>query len=104
MHAYRRSIRERSALATSFPRPKPLWIEPYTAVAVGTPFAGGMSVYASFDGETYYMYSPGVFVDQGYIRSWKARIAARWLKFVGQETAEAQAMPDGTILEWGAKS
>ena len=83
---------------------EPLWIEPYTAVSIGSPFAGGLSVYASFDGDTYYMYSPGVFVDQGYIRSWKARIPARWLKFVGQETAEAQAMPDGTILEWGAKS
>ena len=81
-----------------------LWIEPYTAVAIGSPFPGGLSVYASFDGETYYMYSPGVFVDQGYMRSWKARIPARWLKFVGQETAEAQAMPDGTILQWGAKS
>ena len=81
-----------------------LWIEPYTAVSVGSPFAGGMDVYASFDGQTYYMYSPGVFVDQECIRSWKARIPARWLKFVGRETAEAQAMPDGTILEWGAKS
>ncbi len=83
---------------------EPLWIAPYTAIGVASTVTGGIDVYASFDGETYFIYAPGVFVDQGYIRSWKARIPAQWLKFVGRETAEAQAMPDGTILQWGAKS
>lgn len=83
---------------------EPLWIEPYTAIGVTTPVAGGLDVYASFDGQSYVIYAPGVFVDQGFMRSWKARIPARWLKFVSRETAEVQAMPDGTVLEWGAKS
>lgn len=82
---------------------EPLWIEPYTAVGVASPVTGGVDVYASFDGESYYIYAPGQFVQQGYMRSWKARIPARWLKFVGVDV-EGSAVPDGTILKWGAKS
>jgi hypothetical protein len=94
------TVRVGDALATA----EPLWIEPYTAVGITTLFAGGLDVYASFDGQSYSIYAPGVFVDQAYMRCWKARIPARWLKFVGRETVDAQAMPDGTILQWGAKS
>ena len=83
---------------------EPLWIEPYTAIGVASPVTGGMDVYASFDGSTYFVYAPGVNVDQGFMRSWKARIPARWLKFVGVGTDLASAVPDGTLLQWGGKS
>lgn len=83
---------------------EPLWIEPYTAVAVASPVTGGIDVYASFNGQSFYIYGPGQLVEQGFMRSWKARIPARWLKFVGVPVAEEPAVPDGTILQWGAKS
>ncbi|MCI0335713.1 MAG: hypothetical protein L0228_21105 [Planctomycetes bacterium] len=83
---------------------EPLWIEPYTAIGVASPVTGGMDVYASFDGDSYFVYAPGVYVDQGFMRSWKARIPARWLKFVGVETDQGSAVPDGTLLQWGGKS
>ena len=83
---------------------EPLWIEPYTAVGVASPVTGGMDVYASFDGETYFIYAPGQFLEQGFMRSWKARIPARWLKFVGVSVESGDPLPDGTNLQWGAKS
>ena len=83
---------------------EPLWIEPYTAIGVASPVTGGIDVYASFDGETYYICAPGVQVDQGFMRSWKARIPARWLKFVGVAAGGADPLPDGTMLQWGGKS
>lgn len=81
-----------------------LWIEPYTALGVASPVTGGLNLFASFDGETYFIYGPGQLVEEGFMRSWKARIPARWLKFVGLEVDEGPAVPDGTILQWGAKS
>ena len=68
---------------------------------------GGVDVYASFDGEAYFVYAPGTYIEEGFLRSWKARIPARWLKFVGKAltgTPAAPAMPDGTQLVWGGKS
>jgi hypothetical protein len=85
----------------------PLWIEPYTAIGVASPVTGGVDVYASLDGQAYYLYAPGTYIEEGYLRSWKARIPARWLKFVGRALTgvpSASALPDGTMLEWGGKS
>jgi hypothetical protein len=81
-----------------------LWIKPYTAVAVGATTTGAFDVYASFDGESYFAYSLGTVVEQGFMRCWKARIPACWLKFVGRATADTEAIADGTLLPWGAKS
>ncbi|HMP05788.1 MAG TPA: hypothetical protein PJ982_05520 [Lacipirellulaceae bacterium] len=93
-------IRVGSTLALA----EPLWIEPYTAVGVASPVTGGVDVYASFDGETYFVYAPGTVIEIGFLRTWKARIPARWLKFVGREVGGQAAIADGTLLEWGAKS
>ena len=94
------TVRVGSSLALA----EPLWIEPYTAVGVGSPVAGGVTAYASFDGETYFVYAPGTVIELGFMRTWKARIPARWLKFVGVAAGGESAIPDGTLLEWGAKS
>ena len=47
---------------------EPLWIEPYTAIGVASPVTGGVDVYASFDGATYFIYAPGARLDQGFMR------------------------------------
>jgi hypothetical protein len=94
------TIRVGGTLATA----DPMWIEPYTAVGVASPVTGGVDVYASFDGETYFVYAPGTVIELGFMRTWKARIPARWLKFVGVAAGGEAATPDGTLLEWGAKS
>ena len=88
----------------TLPAAEALWIEPYTAIGVSSPITGGIDVFASFDGETYLLCIPGVLVEAGFLRSWKARIPARWLKFVGKTVGQAAAIPDGTMLSWGAKS
>lgn len=94
------TIRVGDTLATA----DPLWIEPYTALGVASPVLGGVDVYASFDGTQYFIYSPGALLEVGAMRSWKARIPARYVKFVGAVAGAEAAIPDGTLLEWGAKS